>query len=77
MTCQTMRAAVTLAAVLFTSGLIFQAPPLFFQDSSIFPLVIISFLGLAAMALGLTILLLTAFIALLPKVSKRLDTCQH
>ena len=75
--CKSMRAAVSLAAVLFTLGLLLQAPPLFFQDSAVFPVVIASFLGLAAMALSITMLLFTAVVALLPAVNKRLDACQH
>ena len=75
--CKSMRLAVTLAAGLFAVGVIFQVPALLAQGNSAFALVILSFLGLAAMALGLTTILLTAAMALLPAVSKRLDACQH
>ena len=62
--CKSMRLAVTLAAVLFAVGLLFQVPALLSQGNSAFALVLISFLGLAAMALGLTTILLTAALAL-------------
>jgi hypothetical protein len=75
--CKSMRAAVILGVFLFILGLLFQIPPLFFRDSAIFPVVIVSFLGLAAMAISITILLLTACVALLPAVNRRLDACQH
>mgnify|MGYP001554408638 CR=1 FL=1 len=75
--CYSLRITVSLAALVFALGLLLQAPPLLFPSDAIFSSVIVSFVGLAAMALGMLALLLSALVTLLPGVRKRLRPCQH
>ena len=76
-TCQSLRLTVGLAVLTFVVGVLLQAPTLIFPADAIFSTVMISFVGLIAMALAMLVLLLTATATLLPSVRKRLSLCQH
>ena len=76
-TCHSLRITVSTALLMFVLGALLQAPPRIFPPDAIFSSVIISFVGLAAMALAMLVLLLSAAVTLLPQVRKRLSLCQH
>ena len=75
--CTTMRATVTLAAVLFLGGFFMQLPAVFAAVHVELSPTIVSAFGLAFMLLSLLVLLATAAVSLLPRIRDRLHNCQH
>ena len=77
LTCQKVRLAVAVAGSLFFLGLMLQAPRLFFDAD--FPVLttLLSGSGLFAMVLSPIIMLLTAALAMIPGISRRLELCER
>jgi uncharacterized membrane protein YdjX (TVP38/TMEM64 family) len=77
LTCHKVRIAVAVAASLFVLGLALQAPRLFFQSDFPALTTLLSGSGLFAMLLSPLIMLVTATLALIPGISRRLEICNH
>lgn len=77
LTCNKVRIAVAIAGSLFVLGLVLQAPRLLFEAE--FPILttLLSGLGLFTMVTSPLTILVTAMLALIPGVSRRLDLCNH
>jgi hypothetical protein len=77
LTCNKVRIAVGIAGSLFLLGFVLQAPRLFFEAE--FPILttLLSGSGLVAMVISPLLMLVTAMLALIPGVSRRLALCNH
>ena len=75
--CNKVRIAVAVAGSLFVLGLALQTPRTFIASD--FPILatLLSGLGLFTMVISPLIMLVTAILALIPGVSRRLDLCNH
>jgi len=75
--CNKVRIAVTVAGGLFLLGLALQTPRLFLETD--FPVLttLLSGSGLFAMVLSPLLMLVTATLALIPGISRRLELCNH
>jgi hypothetical protein len=77
LTCNKVRIAVTIAGSLFVLGFVLQAPRLFFETEFAILTTLLSGLGLFTMVISPLTILVTAMLALIPGVSRRLDLCNH
>lgn len=76
-TCENLRTAVITAALLFVAGLLLQLPRALFGTEVPLLTTLLSGIGLAAMVASPMVMLLTALVASLPPVSRRLETCNR
>ena len=77
-TCKTLRAAVSLAAILFLTGMLLQLPALLvflFQPGAL--TAYLSYLGLISMLASPVLILFVGLVSLLPGVNAQLGACQH
>jgi hypothetical protein len=77
LTCNKVRIVVAIAGSLFVMGFVLQAPRLFFEAEFPILITLLSGSGLVAMVMSPLIMLVTAMLALIPGVSRRLDLCNH
>ena len=77
LTCNKVRIAVAVAGSLFILGLALQTPRMLMASD--FPILttLLSGLGLFTMVISPLIMLVTAILALIPRVSRRLELCNH
>jgi len=76
-TCNKVRIAVAIAGNLFLLGFLLQTPRLFFEADYPVLTTLLSGSGLVTMVLSPLLMLVTAALALIPSVSRRLELCNH
>lgn len=74
--CDVMKKSIILSVLLMLLGSVLEAGALFLSLETSIPVFLI-YGGLAAIFLGLILLLVILFAVMLPNVSKRLSACQN
>jgi len=75
--CNKVRIAVAVAGGLFLLGLVLQTPRLLLETDYPVLTTLLSGSGLFAMVLSPLLMLVTATLALIPGISRRLELCNH
>ena len=75
--CKSMRTAVMSAGALLLLAILLLSPVIFLSKPLPQNLVVLIYPGFAALLMSPLVLLVTAFVSLIPAVNARLQNCQH